>query len=420
MKKNLMEDIVKVKKENTLISKKKIVVEEKEEIQDFDIKEEDKGRFKYSLWFVALVAVVFLFFALSFLFSGAKITINPKVKNLDLKENIYAVKDSNGSDLAFDLVVIGGEEKKEIEGGEEKSLLEKAKGTVVFYNSFSTSAQTFAINTRLEGSNGKIYKTSQKISVPGMKKDGTPGSTEVNIYGDEAGEEYNSTPIDFKILGFKGTPKYTKFFARSKGDIKGGVVGKFREITEEQRLATVEELKSQLEKKLLKKVTDQIPKGFILFDGAVFVNTDTGTVGQSIKDNMVPITLKGTLYGVLFKQKDLENKIIENNLTKNIKKENVKISNIKDLVFSIENKENMASVDLKNINFNLSGKTTMVWDVDVESIALELLGKDKKDFNQILSSHGEIDSAELVIKPAWKTSFPENTKDIEVLVKYPN
>ena len=49
-----------------------------------------------------------------------------------------------------------------------------------------------------------------------MTKDGKPGSVEVGIYGSSAGPEYNSIPIDFKIFGFKNTPKYAKIYARSK------------------------------------------------------------------------------------------------------------------------------------------------------------------------------------------------------------
>src|SRR5258708_10823069 len=64
------------------------------------------GRGKYALWGVALASVVFLFFALSYLFSGAKITINLKVKNIVLDQDFSSIKDSSTDDLPYDLVVI--------------------------------------------------------------------------------------------------------------------------------------------------------------------------------------------------------------------------------------------------------------------------------------------------------------------------
>ena len=182
---------------------------EKEKISD-SIKRTDK-RPRYRIYFVALISVVFLLFALSFLFSGAKVTVVPKIKEISLNENLSAIKDSSVPGLSFDLAVISGEENKIIQGGEEKDVSIKAVGIVLIYNSYSSSSQALDIDTRLEGSNGKIYKTNKRITVPGITKDGKPGSVAVNIYAAEAGEEYNSSPLDFEIFGFKGTPKYSKF-----------------------------------------------------------------------------------------------------------------------------------------------------------------------------------------------------------------
>jgi hypothetical protein len=53
-----------------------------------------------------LIAMVFLFFAVSFLFSGAKITVSPKTVDLTLNDSFSASKDSaNIGSLPFDLVV---------------------------------------------------------------------------------------------------------------------------------------------------------------------------------------------------------------------------------------------------------------------------------------------------------------------------
>src|SRR6185436_19331087 len=101
------------------------------------------------------------------------------------------------------------------------------------YNNYSTASQNLDIDTRLEGSNGKIYKTKTKIVIPGMK-DGKTGSVEVKVYASVAGPEYNSAPLDFKIFGFKGTPKYSKFYGRSKGALSGGAKGKAPALSAEE------------------------------------------------------------------------------------------------------------------------------------------------------------------------------------------
>ena len=129
------------------------------------------------------------------------------------------------------------------------------------------------------------------ITVPGMGKDGKPGSVEVKIYGAEAGTEYNSPPLDFKIFGFKGTSKYSKFYGRSKGAVTGGIKGKYPFIPESQKENILSEMKTSLEAKLFQKAKDQIPDGFILFQDAVVLKIDSESMNPaSAQENMLPFT----------------------------------------------------------------------------------------------------------------------------------
>ena len=220
------------------------------------------------LWMVAGASILFLLFALSLLFSEAKIIITPKTDNLSLSKNFFAVKGLTTDNLSFDLVAVSGDKKTVVEGGEEREVSQTAEGVAVIYNIFSSASQRLDINTRLLGSNGKIYKTKKQITVPGLGQDGTPGSMEIGIYASEAGEGYNSSPIDFSIVGFKGTPKYSKFYARSKGEITGGLVGKTTVLADSTKNQALNDLKDSLNKDLAQKAAASIPPGFILFPGA--------------------------------------------------------------------------------------------------------------------------------------------------------
>lgn len=388
----------------------------KEKIPD-KIKVNNKGP-RYRLYFVALVSVVVLLFALSFLFSGAKITVVPKVQDIPLNDNLSATKDGSSPDVSFDLVVISGEQSKTIQGGEVKNVSIAATGTIMIYNSYSSSSQNLDIDTRLEGSNGKIYKTNKKITVPGMAS-GKPGSVEVGIYGSAPGEEYNSTPLDFKIFGFKGTPKYSKFYGRSEGDIAGGFKGESPFVSSLDKTSTVSELKATLESSLLNKVTDQIPSGFILFKDATFLNIDDKDVSFTPdKDNGVLADIKGTLYGFIFNEKNLTQKIAQDSIDKYDGSE-VYIPNIRDLTFSLADKDNVSFADVKSIDFNLSGTPRIVWKVDEAKFTADLLNKKKTDFNQILAQYPSIDSAVLVLRPFWKITFPDKSSSIQIIVNYP-
>src|SRR3989338_5664631 len=418
MPKHLLQDIVvKAKRAPATVAhememrRKNISIERVKQI-----KKEGK-RHRYALWFVASISILFLLFALSYFFLKVTIEVNPKIQNVVLNENLSAFKGADAdSSLAFDLIVISGEESRQVRSVEEKDVSEKAQGTVVIYNTFSSANQRLSIDTRLEGSNGKIYKTKKALVVPGMK-DSTPGSIEVNIYGAEAGAEYNSAPLDFTIFGFKGTPKYSKFYARSKGPITGGFKGKAPFVSSNQELSLLKELKTTLQTKLFKKATDQIPSGFVLFKDAVFLITnpddDASINSDPSKENKFVVKQRGTLYGFLFNEAKLTKKIAQDSIEK-YDGSPVYIPNIKDLIFSLSGKENFSSGEIKNIDFNLSGNAQIVWKLDEAKFKADLLGKSKKDFSQILLQYPNIISADLAISPFWKTSLPDKSKDIKV------
>ena len=374
-------------------------------------------RSKYSIWLAALVSVVFLFFAVSYFLAQASITITPKIKDTSFNQNFLASKEANGENLVFDSIVISDEEVKNVEAGEAKDTLVPARGLVVIYNNYSGATQRLDINTRLEGSNGKMYKTEKAVVVPG-KKGNTPGSVEVGIYAAEAGDAGNSSALDFQVFGFKGTPKYSKFYARSKGDIIGGLKGKVPVIADAKKEIIVNDIKATLGAKLEKKASGLIPPGFVLFKDATILNVDNANFDfGGAKDNLVPVSIKGTLTGILFNEKDLTEKITSTLVVDKGESE-VYISNMSAFQFTFLNKDGAGS-DVKNVSFNLSGSPKVVWKVDEDKLKTDVAGKSKKEFYNTLAQYPNVVSADVVLRPFWKRSFPSNKEDIKVLVEYP-
>ena len=412
MPKHLLEDIVRVKKNKKYIIKKEPI--KTEHLVDIGIKP-SKNKYRYMLWFIALVSIIFCFFAFSFLFSKAEVLVSLKTKDIVLNKNLSASLEENVDILPFELTHISGNTMKTI-FLEEKDFNEKAKATIILYNKFSSSSQILSIDTRLEGSNGKIYKTKTKVVIPGMSKNGTPGQVNVDIYAEKEGAEYNSPPLDFKIFGFRGTTKYEKFYGRSVGDITGGIVGKSRQVSDVQKIEIERELKTILENKLFNEISSLIP-GFLLYKDATFLKTDDLTAGPVSSDGSVILTLPGTLYGIIFNEQKLTQKIVKDNV-ENYDNSDVYIPNIKDLIFSLTDKENILFDSVRNIDFNLSGPAKIVWKLDVDKFTVDLLNKSKKDFNQILLQYPNIDSALVKLSPPWIPSLPSKIKNIKVTVDY--
>ncbi len=441
MSKNLLQDMVKIKRvgrERQVLKKEvhfepllrdEIFLRQTEASVQKDARDTTLGRqngkskSRYVLWLVAAVSLVFFLSSISFLFLKAVVTVNPKTTDVVLDHDFSASLSGGADELTFYSMIISGEEEKIVQTTGIKDVSEKARGVVLIYNNFSSAPQRLDIDTRLEGSNGKIYKTEKQVVVPGMK-DKVPQSVEVGVYAVNAGEEYNSDPLDFTIFGFKGTSKYSKFYARSKGEIAGGFKGKASVISDTEKSSAVNDLKTALQAKLFKKATEQIPNGFVLFKDAIFIKMDENSVDvASFKENMLPVKLKGTLYGFLFNEDKLAKKIAEQNIN-GYDGSAVYVSNIRDLNFSLpaqaglSDKDKIMFENVSNIIFNLSGSAKVVWKINDSKLVADLLGKSKDDFNQVLLQHPNIDSADLVISPFWKSSIPGKTKDIKVIVNY--
>jgi hypothetical protein len=374
-----------------------------------------KKKGKYYLWVVALISATFCFFALSLLFSSAKITVYPKIKEIKLNKNFSAEKNTDNTNLALNLVVVEGTETSNIIATEEKEISNKATGVAIIYNAFSTSSQILSIDTRLEGSNGKIYKTEKRIIVPGMKKDGTPGSVEIGIYASLPGEEFNSGPLDFKIVGFEGTPKYEKFYGRSLGEITGGFVGKTLVLSEEEKTAAINSLVNSLKEKLLKKAS---APGFVLFKDAVFFKTDEVGMPLKAENGKVSISVKGTLKGILLDEEKLIQKVAESGIDK-YDGSKVYISDFGNLIFSLSDDAIISLNDTNNINFNLSGNVNVVYILDVDKFVSDLSGESKDNFGKILSQYGSVESAILRLRFPWMQNIPEEKEDINVIINYP-
>ena len=429
MAKRFLEDMVKIKRASksapfegsppVSFSKAESVREIKKEVQHRPAPK----RSRFLLWIVAFVSVTFFIFALAYLFTKAEVQVEPKTTEVSLNEKFSAGKDSDVAGLSFDLVVISGGVNKVVPASGETEVKKPAVGTVIIYNAWSAESQRLDQDTRLEGSNGKIYKTQSKISVPGQSRNGIPGSVEVKIYGSEEGESYNSLPLDFKIFGFKGTPKYAKFYGRSKGEIAGGFIGKAPVVSEGDKQTALLSLKEELRTKLLKRATGEMPAGFVLFKDAIFLKTGESKVSFTQNKEGADISLQGTLYGIIFEGQKLAKKIAETKLEKYDGNE-IFISNIEDLSFSLPMLSGGGGGDpvldtVKTIDFNLSGRARLAWKIDVAKFTADLLGLPKSDFTSLLAAYPNINSATLTLSPFWRTSIPEDREDVKIMVNYP-
>ena len=379
-----------------------------------------RKRWRGMLWGAAVVAVVVLVFAFSSFFEKATLKIVPKQKTASFDSIIVArkgVAEEGKNVLPFELMELSGSESREVRAAAVLHVERRAFGTVVVYNDFDAASQRLIKNTRFESAGGKIYRIHESIVVPGQKVvDGktVPGSAEAIVYAEEPGAPYNAGLTDFTVPGFKGTPRFAKFYARSKTEISGGFSGEEKTVSDEEFRAVTAELAKETENTLLARAHAEKPADFVLFDDAVFVVMDEAIPPKTeAKNDVATIVVNAKLYGLLFKKETIENFLAEK-LSYAEEGAHITVENLEEMDFKIIDKVNYSPADDAQFSFTLKGKPQLVWEFDAENLREKLRDVGKSELAAVLVGFPSVMRAEVTFRPFWKRSFPGDTEDIVI------
>lgn len=367
------------------------------------------------VWSLVAAAFLILGFAVMSIFTGATLAYTPKSADLKFnKESFNAYKTGEG-ELLFSVVKLSGEKGVQASASGEEEVERKASGTIVVYNSASAEPQRLVTNTRFEAPDGKIYRINKDITIPGRKTVGgttQPGSIEVQVFADQAGPAYNIGLVDFTVPGLKGTPRYTTIYARSKTAMTGGFIGRMKTVSEENLATAKAKLESDLNKELLEQVKAQVPEDFILFPNLSSVVYED-LPQSNVTDNGVTVNMRGNFYGVMFKKSDLA-RFLTAKKTVVAQGENVDIPDIESLNLAFAGTAPADLLKVNQINFTVEGQVQALWTTDESRLKADLAGKNKKDISSILKNYPSVAQADAIIRPFWKSDFPEDPKRITV------
>lgn len=353
-------------------------------------------------------------------FSKAVLTITEKHVDVALQnQEFLAGQGENLDALAFQLMSLSNESSRELVATGEKNVSNKASGKIVVYNDYGPQNQTLIKNTRFQSPDGKIYKIRDSIIVPGQKTvDGKkiPGSFEVEVYADAAGEEYNIGLVDFTIPGFKGSPRYDKFYARSKTEMTGGFSGLMKIVSPDDIAKAKEALTAELKDKLFAEASAQKPKGTVLYKDAVFYSFTDSMDNNAVDGKTVKLTLKGSLTAMLFSEEELSKHIVKASAVPvdMSPDDHIFVTNIGELAFVPKNTASVAPKEGEEYSFMLSGDAKAVWKVDIAALQGRLAGVKKVDYKNVFSEFPGIEKATASVTPFWKTKFPSDPAKIRV------
>ena len=369
------------------------------------------------VWYVAGLTIIILVFALTFVFAGATVYVTPREGTVELSGPIVAEKEPR-TGLAFEMLSTEDSRSTSVTAGEKTMVEKRAMGTVRLFNNNGSAEQRLLIDTRLEAPNGYIYKTKKPVIIPGQKTVNgklVPGSVEVEVYADEAGDVYNINKTTFKIVGFRGSPKYNNFYGETVTEIQGGFKGESYDISEEELKEETDILKSELSASLLEKAKAEVPSEFILYDKATTISFDEPTIGTADESGMVEVKQTGTLNAVIFKESDLTKSLVSKVIA-DTAENSVTIPNIRELNIELDKASVISDPEtMTTIKIVIDDKIRVVWDINDVEIKDALAGVKKRDFESKMIQYKNIESAELSLKPFWKNTLPDKPSAIKII-----
>jgi hypothetical protein len=366
---------------------------------------------RFVLWGITLAAVAAAFFVVTYYYTVAEISIETKKYQVTLPDSIKVSLNPTAGAVDYSVITFSDSMEASVDSALEKEVKDYAKGTIVVYNKYDINPQKFTEGTRFETTDGKIFRTTKAVTVPGLKKVNgvvTPGSVQVEVIADKPGEAYNIDLSDFTVPGLKNDPRFDSFYARSKTKIAGGFVGKIPEISKENQDKVVLELQDKLTKKVQEKVKNEIPKNQLLIDGLTSLEFKTLTpkskAGKAVMS--VAVTLKAYV-------------VQNNSFVKNVLGDKITNTSPND-EFIIKLADAHASMPIEASTsspvFSLQGSASIEYVFDTAKFKTEVLGKTEVELMDIVHKYPAIKDLNLTIKPFWKNTVPNDIDKINIKV----
>lgn len=299
--------------------------------------------------------------------------------------------------------------------GKGASSGKKASGSLTIYNEFSEESQQLISSTRFESEDGKIFRIAKTVVVPGMVKVGTelkPGAIEVEVVADEPGSEYNIQASNFKIPGFKDSPKYEKFYAKSTQAMTGGDSnGNAAKAVSQQDLENAKEkTQSALKEKMLNEVKQELKSGEIIGEKAnkIEFSEFIGSAKVGEAKDMFDYSVKGKMIAIVYSEDDA--KTVASEL---IKKE-IDYNRYTDIKMEITYPETVVDFETKTATVKAHIEINGTPIFDANRFKSDILGKDYQQMEEIVRKSGGVTNADIEFFPPFVSKVPKYAPRVTV------
>lgn len=361
---------------------------------------------------VSTVAIIGIFIvSMMTVFASATVTIVPKSQDLDVGMEFSAAKESEPGTVKYEVIKLSKSKSVPVAATGEESVELKASGKIVIYNDYSSEPQRLIVRTRFESPEGLIYRIPESIVVPGKTGD-TPGSIEVEVFADEAGEKYNIKKADFTVPGFKNdAARYKGFYARAATEMTGGFIGKMKTVSESDKSTALEKVNTDAQAELKKELETQVPDGLTLLQNAISYKSKE--LAPQEDGSSVLVGSEVTAYALMLDTKELSAEIVGEYLASSTEWNNIQAEIVDFSGLAIENLPESLESSGK-IDLQIKGRTKVWADIDTSAIDQRLAGAPKSQVAVLMDEFAGISSITSTVRPVWKQSFPQDAFKIKV------
>lgn len=279
---------------------------------------------------------------------------------------------------------------------------EKATGKITIYNTYSSAPQVLIATTRFETPQGKIYRLVNRVTVPGA-----PGSIEADIIADGTGESYNTESVQrLTIPGFKGTPKFEKFY----GSIQSPITIHSIHATEEDIATAQKKGEEELRRDLMSLVQVQIPTHMRLVSGSEEFNLIERKITSSqTNKNSMNMVLEAEIKVFAINEKHIREFI----QTLALRAEAIDARS-SEKTFSISYGKPETQYILGSMTLPISVQATYWKELDTKELQREIAGKKEEALKSSILSKEGVDRVSVSFWPFWVSKAPTKTDRIHI------
>ncbi len=297
----------------------------------------------------------------------------------------------------------------------KKMVEQKASGKITIYNAYSSKSQPLVATTRFAAPDGKIFRLTEKIIVPGAKiEEGkiVPSSIEATVVADKAGPDYNIGAVShFSIPGFQGSAKYQGFYAESGASMSGGFIGEIAYPTDNDIEEAKARAASDLQDYIMSLLAVQIPTDFKIIEGArQFSLLKQEIDPQADANNNFNVFSEAQLTVIAFRESDVENLMEETAKTK-------LGDNFRIKTYELDYGAGRSDFKQGQVSFAVDFHGSFEEPVDADWFREQAVNKSEQDLRVLISSLPNIQKITISFWPFWVKRSPDDLDRIKVSVE---